>query len=220
MPHPSIRNLTPIWREHIRDSVLRYYAEHPKRPITQNQKDAISRKLRGRIIAESQIIKCTETRTGGFWYGNVRYPEMNSNKRETRRRYCELWTEDLKERVRAYWGYQSPLSGETAEDNGGRNLSVHHIYYQEKACCVWDEDANGYYAMINVGTWREPDFYKYYILGDPNKFIPLTLREHAETNYNRLGWIKLFENIIEEQGGKCYFTKKEIENLTDNSVSF
>jgi hypothetical protein len=194
-------------REKISISVKNHFKEHPR---SKEIRDKLSVSLTGRVLSESHIQNLIESRIGGFWYGNVRkgYTYPGGSKR-----YCELWTEDLKERIRAYWGYMSPLSGNTSKENGGRNLSCHHIYYQEKACCEWDEDAKGYYAWINIGTHRNPKQFKYYINGDPNKFVPLTLSEHIETNHNRLEWIKLFENIIEEQGGKCYFTKKELEDL-------
>lgn len=131
-----------------------------------------------------------------------------------------MWNEDLKERIRAYWGYVSALSGkiETLKTKSGnfKNISCHHVYYQKKACCVWDEDENGYYANINIGTFKTPIIEKYYINGDPNKFVTLTTKEHQQTDKNKIQWIKTFETLIEDQGGKCYFTKEDIENLLKN----
>jgi hypothetical protein len=91
------------------------------------------------------------------------------------------------------------LSGKTSDDNGGRQLSCHHVYYQKKACCEWDEDVKGYYAMI--------DDEKYYIKGDPNKFVTLTAGENSMVEKNKLQWVKFFEDLIENQGGKCYSQK-------------
>ena len=132
-----------------------------------------------------------------IWYGGV----QNDNKPY----YCEKWNRDLRNRIRAYWGYKSALSGKTKTDNLDHDLSCHHIYYQKKACCVWDEDMQGYYAMI--------DGKKYYIKGDPNKFVPLTKSEHAKINKNKLAWIEFFENLIETQGGKCYLTVEEMQKI-------
>lgn len=97
-----------------------------------------------------------------------------------------------------------PLGGKT------RRLSVHHVYYQKKACCGWDGDLQGYYAMINLGTEGKPNMVRHNIDGDPNKFVVLTHSEHSATNFDKLKWIKVFEDLIQNQGGKCYFTKGEM----------
>ena len=141
-----------------------------------------------RKMSETQILLKND-----IWYGGVKYVEE-------RRHYCELWNENIRKRIRDYWGNKSVISGKTKEDNGGINLSCHHVYYQKKACCVWDEDANGYYAWI--------DGEKYYINGDPNKFVTLTHSENGMVNYNKLHWVKFFEDLIEKQGGKCYNEKR------------
>ena len=141
-----------------------------------------------------------ESKVGGFWYGNVRYRAPP--------RYCELWCPDLWRRIDKAQNYQSILSGKNKEDNGGRALSRHHVYYQKKACCGWDEDAQGYYAMINIGTRKHPKQIKYYIHGDPNKFVLLTAREHGVVAKDKLTWIKVFEDLIEiKLGGVCYIQK-------------
>ena len=145
-------------------------------------------------------LKQQESKVGGFWYGNVRYSDPP--------KYCELWCPDLWRRIDEAQDYQSILSGKTKEDNGGRSLSRHHVYYQKKACCEWDEDANGYYAWINDGTPKKPNRVKYYIPGDPNKFVLLTMSEHRVVAKDKLKWIKIFENLIEmELGGVCYISK-------------
>ena len=134
------------------------------------------------------------------WYGSVDKSD---------RRYCEKWTLDLRRRIRLYWGEKSVLSGKTKEENGGKLLSCHHVYYQKQACCIWDEDKGGFYARI--------DGEKYYIRGDPNKFVPLTASENSMVNHNKLKWVKHFEDLIEAQGGRCYipryteYSEKEIE---------
>lgn len=163
--------------------------------------------------SERVRLMALESIVGGFWYGNVK-----NDKSKRVKKYCELWTDDLKERIRAYWGYVSALSGEsettTRKDTGAcYTISCHHVYYQTKACCIWDEDEHGYYAPINIGTAKDPHIFNYYIEGDPNKFVTLTKSEHKATDFNKLKWVKTFEKIIEDNGGKCYFTQQDINNL-------
>jgi hypothetical protein len=125
-------------------------------------------------------------------------------------KYCEKWNENLRQRIRLYFGNKSTLSGKTKEDNNGRNLSCHHVYYQKKACCEWDNDVNGYYAII--------DGEKYYINGDPNKFVLLTTSENTLVNKNKLYYIKLFENLIQNNyNNKCYYTQDEYKSIINNN---
>lgn len=147
-------------------------------------------------------IKFIESKLGGMWYGSVKYPDPP--------KYCELWCPDLWHRIDEAQNYQSILSGKTKENNGGRALSRHHVYWQPKACCGWDEDAQGYYAMINIGTANKPNWHKYYIQGDPNKFVLLTMSEHKMISKDKLKWIKIFEDLIKTKlNGVCYLPKVE-----------
>lgn len=170
----------------------------------------------GKLQSEVTILKRIESHIGGFWYGNVRYPETKT--------YCEKWTPDLRERIRAAWDYKSAISGATT-DSKGRDLDCHHVYDQEKACCIWDEDKNGYYAMINIGTKRNQNTIRYDIKGDPNKFVPLTRSEHIMIRFDKLKWIKYFEELIDERDGRCYLTKEEmstyipLHTVEDNKVA-
>lgn len=151
--------------------------------------------------------KICEFNIGGFWYGNVRY---------VGKRYCELWNQNLWKRIDAYQNYKSILSGKTKTENGGRALSRHHVYWQEKACCEWNDDEQGYYATINIGTAKNPNWYKHYVGEDPNKFVLLTSQEHGIVSKDKLKWIKTFEDLIEKRGGKCYYTKEEMKQYQQN----
>ena len=210
----------PCWSQNHADSISRGVHRYWNNLLPEQKKikTANFNKWRpGHIHAEktdSIIQRICEARAGGFWYGNIIYHDDLKHSRE----YCELWNEDLKERIRAYWGYVSALSGKSEVSSRSKNgiinsISCHHIYYQKKACCIWDEDERGYYANINIGTLHNPNIVRHYIDGDPNKFVTLTASEHKATDYNKLHWIETFENLIEDQGGKCYFTKQEIEEL-------
>jgi len=110
-----------------------------------------------------------------IWYGGVKYPYDKPGA------YCEKWTPEFRERIRSFWGYKSPLSKEVVSTRGGHKLDCHHVYYQKKACCYWDEDNQGYFIII--------DKKKHYIRGDPNKFVPLTRKEHTATLKNKISWM-------------------------------
>ena len=163
-----------------------------KHPSEETRKKQIESHL-GYTPKDETRGKQIEYQRGGFWYGAVTYFEGKP--------YCELWTKNLLIRIRAFHEGKSVLSGKTKADNNGKELSCHHVYHQKKACCIWDEDVHGYYAMI--------DGERYYIKGDPNKFVTLTNKEHALVSKDKLKWVKIFEDIIEKQGGKCYYTKEE-----------
>jgi len=179
-------------------------------PKTEEHRKNLSISLTGKLVGsrnpfyrkhhkEDSILKNIEFHIGGIWYGNVKYYDNP---------YCELWCPDLWHRIDEAQNYQSILSGKTKVENGGRALSRHHVYWQPKACCEWDEDAQGYYAMINIGTVGKSNWYKHYIRGDPNKFVLLTVSEHQLVKKDKLKWIKLFEELIETKlGGICYLPK-------------
>jgi hypothetical protein len=161
------------------------------------------------ILKEQWRLKQKEAVCGGFWYGSVTY--------ENRTNYCILFNKEFKERCRSFYGYKSSLSGELESvhivNGKPENLTVHHVYYQKKACCEWDKDIQGYYVMINLGSKANPNIIRYDIHGDPNKFVVLTHRENTLVNFDKLKWIKIFEDIIEANDNKCYYTKEEIKGL-------
>lgn len=121
--------------------------------------------------------KLIESIVGGFWYGNVRYwgDEL----------YCEKWTPELRERVRAMFGYicvecKIPQTKITAL------LSVHHVYYNKKMCC----DTT------------------------PRALVPLCKVCHSKTQSNKKYWSNHFQEIIDNQyGGRCWLTKEEYAAL-------
>jgi hypothetical protein len=154
----------------------------------------------------------------GFWYGHpILCPENKKGKQ-----YCELWNKGLWVRIDAAWDYKSAISEVTRwETPSKRQLSRHHVYWQEKACCVWDEDAQGYYAMIDLNhNKNKPNWYKHYIKGDPNKFVLLTAKEHGEVKGSKksgkdtMWWVRYFEDLIEKresEGKPCYLSKEDFE---------
>ena len=190
----------PEWRRKQKEGAQRKYDEDSV------YKQKMANGTRERANNYEYLLKNTEFRVGGFWYGNVNY-----NKRK---KYCVLWNRDLWTRIDSFQNFKSILSNKTKEDNNGKALSRHHVYYNTKACCEWDEDIQGYYVMIDIGTKNKPDTYKYYIDGDPNKFVLLTKSEHSQVSKEKLKWIRIFEELIKTKyNGKCYYTKEDLYEI-------
>jgi hypothetical protein len=201
------------WEDPIyRIKQLNNMAKSKKNPICiQNIRNAAKERSQNIKWVENNLIHLTGE---GIWYGNQAL--INSNN-DNKTYYCELWNPDLWNRIDAAYDYKSILSGKDKFDNkNNRALNRHHLYWQPQACCIWDEDVGGYYAWIlNNGV-----NVKYYIKGDPNKFVLLTDREHGiirgkkGTTRDRIYWIKLLENLVNErakEGKKCYLTPEEYE---------
>ena len=166
-----------------------------RKPLSEEHKRKLSiagkgRKLtdehRRKIAASNTGIKRSlewvmnevESKIGGFWYGNVRYYHGPQ--------YCEKWNENLRERVRAFFGYKCIECG---EPQNGKRLMVHHVHYRKDSCC-------------NPET--------------PRYFVPLCNSCHSKTNHNREYWKEYFEEIIETYyDGRCYLTKEEYSQLTN-----
>ena len=90
---------------------------------SESHKQSLRESKLGFITPEGTKTKMIESHIGGFWYGNIRYYDNP---------YCEKWTADLRERVRAYFGY---VCFECGIPQNGRKLNVHHIHYNKKTCC-------------------------------------------------------------------------------------
>lgn len=100
--------------------------------------------------------------------------------------YCPKFNNDLRERVRSFWGYKCGYCGKTQEENG-RALNVHHVHYDKLVCC------NDREIIL---------------------FIPLCCSCHSKTNGNREDWESEFEKIITDRyGGKSYYSKEEYESI-------
>jgi hypothetical protein len=117
---------------------------------------------------------------GGFWYGSVKYPNAY---------YCEKWTENLKERVRAFFGYRCFECGSIQNNI---KLSVHHVHYDKKTCC------NGSPHDL-VPLCRSCH-------GKTN---------HNRTYWEDYLTKKLYSK---NPDGKCFFTKDEFEKYIKNNL--
>lgn len=87
-------------------------------------RERMSKSRIGWKYSQDTINKIKETKRGGYWYGNVKYYDGPQ--------YCEKFNKDLKERVRAFFGY---CCLECGTPQNGKSLHVHHVWYNKKACC-------------------------------------------------------------------------------------
>jgi len=98
--------------------------------------------------------------------------------------YCPKFNNQFRERVRKWFNFQCVECGQLESK---RKLTVHHVYYNKKACC--EQNENGEY-IYNI------DGEQVKVKGNPNKFVALCLSCHTRTNGNRIQWAKHFEDII------------------------
>ena len=207
------RSKNPEWVKNCKNTFKRI-SEDPI--LSQKRLSAMLEMYNDPTWVENHLIGITGE---GIWYGNKSLIRCNNG--YFRKYYCALWNPNLWDRIDAAYDYKSIFSGKTRLENYKQeHLSRHHLYWQEKACCEWDEDVNGYYAWINNGSKRNPEWIKYYIKGDPNKFVLLTREEHGiirgkmGTEKDKIYYIKLMEGLIEQrelQGKKCYLSPEEYE---------
>lgn len=119
------------------------------------------------------------------WWANVGWMSTNWKGGITNGICCHKFNENLKKRVRAFFGNKCFLCGKQQEKNS-RRLSVHHVNYNKNACC----DSSR--VML----------------------VPLCEVCHGKTNNNREYWEPYFEKILkEEYNYKCYFTKEEYDDF-------
>jgi len=135
--------------------------------------------------------------------------ENNPNYTGGPKDYCEKWTPEFKNRIRAFFGYQCLECG---TPQNGKLLHCHHVYYDKKACCAVNE--NGEY-FSNLGIKDAPHDFK--IVGDPNKFVALCLPCHSKSSgkTQREKWARYYEEKVNGYfGGKSYFTFEEFALLS------
>lgn len=199
----------PLWRENNKKALQKLQKTRTQNPLWNERiKESAKNRVQNPDYIESLMKE-------GFWYGN---PSINN--KGSREKYCEKWNRDLWDRIDAAWDFKSAISGKTRWDNNNIRLSRHHVYWQKKACCVWDKEVKNYYCLINMGSKKNPEIKKYHITGDPNKFVLLTASEHTliagsrKSGKDILYWIKFFEDLIEQRkinGEKCYLSHDEYE---------
>jgi hypothetical protein len=131
----------------------------------------------GRHRDYNTIAKSVEYKIGGFWYGNVRYPDPPQ--------YCEKFNRNLKNRVRAYFGYKCFECGVSPTTS---DLDVHHIHYNKKTCCDGSpHDMIPLCRSCHMKTNADRDYW--------------------ERRYTMLLYLN-------NPAGKCYFTFDEMEDVS------
>lgn len=104
--------------------------------------------------------------------------------------YCPKWTEEFRNRIRAFFGYRCALCGLPQEWNNDAKLSCHHVEYNKMACCD----------------------------GEPAHFAALCKKCHIRTNRDRDRWESMIHRIIDEiYDGRSYYTKEEYKCLKKKS---
>ena len=161
-------------------------------------------KLRGRIVSEETRKKISDSRIGteGYWLGKHFSEAHITNISKSRKGkngelasawkgglsfepYCEKFDDDLKERVREYFGRCCYVCGKNEIENGER-LSVHHVNYNKDTCC---DDSKPL-------------------------FIPLCHSCHSKTHGNREYWEEFFTISLKcLTKSKCFYTKEEMKKL-------
>ena len=102
--------------------------------------------------------------------------------------YCEKFDDDLKERVREYFGRCCYVCG-IGESEIGRKLDVHHVSYNKDTCCDNTKPL----------------------------FVPLCPRCHAKTNKDRDDWEEFFTVSLEYlTQGECFLPK--INNIGGENI--
>lgn len=101
-------------------------------------------------------------------------------------KYCEKFNAFFKRRVRAYMGNTCLLCGKSKEENGNRDMSVHHVFGNKKVCCDTD---------------------------DRVMFAPLCMACHKTVEGNDIYQDALLCIIHVRFNDKCYYTIDEWKEL-------
>jgi hypothetical protein len=172
---PSPRNIEALKRA------------HEGKPLPEEVKKKISDSLTGKIQSEDTKQKRSMSLIGKL--KGEKHPNWNNG--SSFEPYCIKWNENLRERVRDFFGRKCILC-KKHEQHENQKLSVHHVFYNKKACCDDSE----------------------------RMFAPLCQSCHGKTNKtkNKDEWMKkISEIIINEYGGKSYFTHKEYREFLENN---
>lgn len=104
--------------------------------------------------------------------------------------YCNKFNENLKQRVRYFFGNVCFLCGKTQEENR-QKLSVHHVNYDKMICCNDVEPL----------------------------FVPLCHICHSKTGNKRMDYESYFEKRLnDEYNSKCFYTIEEFNHIQEVSA--
>ena len=127
------------------------YGTHPSKETRKKMSDShigIPNNCLGKKYSDEHRLHLSESHMGnpGYWLGKHRSEETikKISKKSSGENngnwkggisslpYCEKFDEDLKERVREYFGRECVLCG---IPENGRKLCVHHVNYNKDTCC-------------------------------------------------------------------------------------
>lgn len=208
---------------------------HKGRKLSEWQIELLRKANTGRVDSEETKRRRSESHKGekNIWYGKKLPEEARRKMSEVKKGitgdrhprwidgrsfepYCELFNEDLKERVREFFGRICILCGIT-ENEHARKLSVHHVYTEKMSCCEskieeMDELRERFpegVAKFGSDTFTSEEITKIRMM------VPLCIKCHNgkahgknEEHYRKM----LDDTITEIFGGKCYFTVEEYAN--------
>lgn len=164
-------------KEAIRTKQLEYEILH-KKPIIciQCGKESYAhRSTAGKFCSHACSSEWHRGENHPNWNGGISYEP-----------YCPKFNENLKNRIRAYFGHRCIVCGRHQNDNNGCKLSCHHVEYNKQACCD----------------------------GKPVQFAALCQQCHGRTSHDRERWEPILHIIIDEiYDSRSYYTNEEYRNI-------
>ena len=147
-----------------------------RKPKSEEHKQKLREYHLGKKASEEAKQKMSKSRLGeknGSWKGGISYFP-----------YCIKFNDDLKERVRNFFGRCCYVCGKNEIDNG-RKLDIHHVNYDKMMCC------NDVKPL----------------------FVPLCMSCHAKTQKDREYWEEFFTVSLEYlTDGQCFIPKEVNKN--------
>jgi hypothetical protein len=139
---------------------------------------------KGKRLSPETIRKIVASRVGKYtgersyqWKGGISFEP-----------YCPKFNNDLKERVRAFFGYTCLVCG---TPQNGERLSIHHINYNKKGCC--DNSVPLFAPLCRVCHSKT-------------------------SHHRDLWQSELSDIINQYYEGKCYFSKEEMAAYCGDAV--
>ena len=169
--HPSEET-----KQKMREPISEEGKKNMRKPKSEEHKQKIREFHLGMKASEEAKLKMSKSRLGeknGSWKGGISFFP-----------YCEKFDDDLKERIRNFFGRCCYVCGKNETDNG-RKLDVHHVNYDKMVCC------NDVKPL----------------------FVPLCMSCHAKTLKDREYWEVFFTVSLNYlTNGECFIPKEVNKN--------
>jgi hypothetical protein len=149
------------------------------------QRERTGNAARNRVISDATRRRMSENHPDISGDKNPRYIDGRCKNKDT---YCELWTAEFRNRIRAFHNYECFMCGKTKEQNNNIMLGCHHVCYDKNTCCN----------------------------DTPRLFVALCNKCHGKVGLNRNRWEEIFKIALDEiYDGKSYYTKEEYYKRDD-----